>query len=92
MMPEHIKLLNDMWEETEYRKKPILDEQQSIEIDMKLQCAIHNDLTVKIKYFEDHNFQTKRGKLLEISSFKTALQLDDHTEISWGNIIDVYID
>lgn len=92
MMPEHIKLLNDMWEEKEYKKKPILDEQQLIEIDMKLQCAIHNDLTVKIKYFEDHNYQTKRGKLLDISSLKKALQLDDNTEIAWESIIDVYID
>lgn len=92
MMPEHISLLKDMWEETEHKKKPILDEQQLLEIDMKLQCAIHNDLIVIIKYFEDHNYQTKRGKLLEISSLKKAVQLDDNTEITWENIINVYID
>ncbi|MTW85644.1 hypothetical protein F3157_08210 [Virgibacillus dakarensis] len=40
MMPEHVELLKKTWEELERKEKPILDDQQKLDIDLKLQCAI----------------------------------------------------
>ncbi|MEC5424295.1 YolD-like family protein [Virgibacillus sp. C22-A2] len=94
MMPEHINLLNQMWEEKEYKEKPLLDEQHMYEINMKLHLAISNNLNVFIEYYKDHDFHEINGKLKMIDSTQKYLQLDDEnpTEILMENILDVHID
>lgn len=90
MMPEQIQMLNKMWAEQDYKEKPILDEQQIIDINTALQMAIYNDLTVEIKYYSCRDYLTKKGKLLKIDTSK--IRLDDYTEIKLDNVLDVYID
>ncbi|OZU90574.1 hypothetical protein CIL03_05370 [Virgibacillus indicus] len=94
MLPEHVQMLNEMWEEDEYKEKPILDEQKIMEIDASLQCAIHNDLTVAIKFFENRSYHTAKGKILKIDSLNKTLQLrnQEETKVSLYNVIDVFID
>ncbi|GGB56944.1 hypothetical protein GCM10011409_38160 [Lentibacillus populi] len=90
MMPEHIKLLNEMWDELERKDKPILDDQQKLDIDLKLQCAIKDDLTVEVKYFSDGDYLTAKDKLQMIDRKKIMLQ--DGKEIPLNDVLDVYID
>ncbi|GGB27006.1 hypothetical protein GCM10011409_00360 [Lentibacillus populi] len=90
MMPEHIKLLNDMWEELERKEKPILDDQQKLEIGYKLQCAIKDDLTVEVKYFNDGDYLTAKEKLHMID--RQNIRLCDGREIPFDDVLDVYID
>jgi hypothetical protein len=45
------------------RKKPILDEQKINQINLKLQLALHDNLTYEVKYFKKHGFQMIRGKI-----------------------------
>ncbi|GAB3801050.1 YolD-like family protein [Virgibacillus kimchii] len=47
MLPEHVQLIKEMWEEDDKKEKPILDEQQIEEIIMKLRMALHDNLTVE---------------------------------------------
>jgi len=84
MLPEHAKMLEHIWSESEHKEKPLLDEQQKIENDLMLQQAIHDNLIVEIKYFKDHEFHTIKGKVLFIDmnsrSFKVGsvgIGLDD---------------
>ncbi|MBP1969117.1 hypothetical protein J2Z83_001220 [Virgibacillus natechei] len=90
MLPEHIALLNDMWEEGKHQENPILDEQKLMEINSQLQRAIHNDLTIEVKHNAGRDYLTKKGKLHKVDN--VSLQLDDHTEIKLDNVLDVYID
>jgi len=92
MLPEQIKLLNDYWESTEYKQKPILDEQEIEEIGIKLQMAIHNDLTVEVKYFADHDYKLIKGKLRKIDSVDKTLQFDDYARIKLIDVLDVNIE
>lgn len=94
MLPEHVQLLNEMWKEDEYQVKPTLDEQKITEIDGRLQCAIHNDLTVVVKFFKNHSCWTAKGKILKIDSLNKILQLTSQggMKIALGNVIDVYIE
>ncbi|WP_040954083.1 YolD-like family protein [Virgibacillus sp. SK37] len=73
MMPEHINLLKQMWEEKDHKKKPILDEQQVNEISLKLQLAISNDLNVSIDYYKQHDFHKINGKLIKIDLMRKYL-------------------
>ncbi|GAB3055264.1 YolD-like family protein [Virgibacillus ainsalahensis] len=94
MMPEHIQLLNQMWKEKEYKEKPILDEQKIQDIETQLQMAIHNNLTVKVEYYANHDIHTIAGKLLKIDSMNKSIQLNDNsrTIIPLNSVLDAYID
>ncbi|MGJ9458491.1 YolD-like family protein [Oceanobacillus sp. CF4.6] len=94
MMPEHINLLNQMWEEKEHKIKSELDEQQLNDINMKLQLAIHNDLSITIEYYKRYDFHKINGKLKKIDTMKRYLQLNDnkYTIVSLESILEVYID
>lgn len=92
MMPEHIKMINDLWAEDDRKEKPILDEQQKVEIDLKLQLAIKDDLTVEVEYYADCDYHILKGKLLMVDSLNRRLRFDDEeTEIQLDDIIDVNI-
>lgn len=91
MLPEHIELLKKMWEEDDYKENPILDEQQIDEMELKLQCALHNNLTVEIKYYDKPHYCMARGKLKVINTRTGLLRLGEK-EIAIENVIDVYID
>lgn len=93
MMPEQTAMLEKYFAEQEYKEKSILDEQQLIEINMKLQCALHNDLTVEIEHSKNHDYCYSKGKLKMINSNRSTLQLNDadHTEIAFTNLLDVTV-
>lgn len=93
MLPEHIELLKDAFAEFEYKEKPILDEQQIIEINTQLKHALKANLAVEIKYYLDHDFYTSKGKLLNIDTFGGYLRLDDENkeEIYLIDIVDVKV-
>lgn len=59
---------------------------------MKLQVAIHNDLSVIIKYFRNGNYKTHRGKLDTIDVQNKFLLLRDETWINLQDIIDLQLD
>ncbi|WP_158591788.1 YolD-like family protein [Oceanobacillus halophilus] len=92
MMPEHINMLNQMWNEKEYKTKPIIDAQQLSEMNTKLQLAIHNNLTVRIKYYKNHDFHTMAGKLKSIDINNKQIVLQGKERICLTDILDVIIE
>jgi hypothetical protein len=94
MLPEHINKLEEFWSEQEEKKKPILDEQEMEEIDVKLQCALQNDLTIIIKYFQNHDFNSIRVKINTIDVHNKVIVLNDSdkTSLKFNQLIDVFID
>jgi len=96
MMPEHEEMLQQMWQEQEYKQKPILDEQKQFELSTKLQLALQNDLTVEIEYYDHgiHDFQTLKGKLVMADTLANTLRFDndENTAIHLDDIMEVVID
>lgn len=90
MLPEHIEMLNKMWEEQEHKEMPVLDEQQIAENNMLLQDALENDLEIRIKYFVDGEYKTIEGHLLYIDILNERLFIDD-IEIKLEHIIEVIL-
>lgn len=83
-----------MWKEKKYKKKPVIDEQQMNEINMKLQIAIHNNLNVIIEYYKDYETYKINGKVRKVDSLRKYLQLNDsnYTSIPVSDILNVQID
>ena len=92
MMPEHIKMIENLWREDKKKTKPIIDEQQKEEFDMMLQLALKDYLTVEVTYYADHDFHTVKDKLLKIDSLNRSLRFDhEETNIYLDDIIEVTI-
>src|SRR5699024_389951 len=91
MLPEHVEMLKEVFRQDEYKEKPILDEQQKVEMDTMLQCALHNDLTVEITYFADHDYKKVEGQLLMIDVLNNRLALEAEIEIKISDVIGVNV-
>ena len=63
MLIEHRDRLKELKEHEDDKEKPILDDQEKEVINTKLQQAIHNNLSVTIKYYEDKRFKTITGTI-----------------------------
>ncbi|SHH87899.1 YolD-like family protein [Virgibacillus chiguensis] len=90
MMPEHIEMLQEMWEEQDYKEKLILDEQQQEEINNKLLMAGVNDLTVELKYFNKHDFYKVKGKITSINKQNKYINIVGQ-RLPFECIMDVWI-
>lgn len=88
MMPEQIKMLQDVFAEQNHKEKPTLDDQRLAENETMLKEAIENNLTVEIIYFKDHDLHDVCGKILFIQPQNGYLQLDD-LKINLDDIIEV---
>lgn len=94
MLPEQVKMLQQLRKEQQYKKKPILDEQQINENLFHLETAIQNDSLVTIKYFANHDFHFVKGMVgkVDIQNQKVRLHSEDELDLFFKDIIDVYID
>lgn len=90
MLPEHVKMLKDLFSEQDDIEKPIVDEQQIWKNDVLLQGALREDLTVQIQYFAHNQRRTVEGKILFIDTLRGVLQLED-TEIILQDLIEVNV-
>lgn len=91
MLPEHVNLLKEMWARDEWLEKPMLDEQLVMEINLKLQLALHNELTVEVEYFKNHGYHKVRDKLLAVDPLNNYLRLEG-MELPLDAIVGVWID
>jgi len=94
MLPEHVEILKDMWKEDERVEKGILEEDQAVEIDFKLQMAIKDDLTVQIKHHNGFDYSYANVKIISIDRNQMRLKgIDQDTKergyILLNNIMEV---
>lgn len=91
MLPEHVEALQNVFTEVECKEKPILDEQQKVEMDMQLQLALKDNLTVEITYFTDATYHTLRGKPVLIDVQGRYLKANNGEKIKLDDLTDVNI-
>ena len=94
MLPEHVKMLDKIFNEPEKKNKPVLDEQEIQEINMKIHQGIHQNKTISITYYKNHDYKTVSGKLQKVDVMNKYIQLKDKefTTIPIKHVIDVSID
>lgn len=91
MTVEQQETLRKLWEMQEWKEQPILDEQLIVEINLKLQMALENDLTIEIEYFKNHDFHKVKGKLLGMNPLMNYIKIEDK-EIPLDSISGAQID
>ncbi len=88
MLPEHVDVLQDMWEKLERKEMPILDEQKLEELDVQLQAAVRQGICIEIKYFNGRDFLTSKGKVKQITN--ECLYLQSGKAIKRGQVLDIW--
>ncbi len=89
MLSGHVGLLQDAW--TEYKQRPILNEQKMVEIDSKLKFALEEQVELEMTYYQAGNTFTSSGKLIKIDQWQGFIVLlsEGGGKISLHDIIDV---
>ncbi|MFD2045998.1 YolD-like family protein [Ornithinibacillus salinisoli] len=91
MIPEHVKMLQEIRERQNYKQKPVISDYQKEEINIHLQMAIHNDLTIELEYFKDHDYHKIKGKLLSVDVLNQYVNIEDEY-IPLDNLTGTWID
>ncbi|KJS88567.1 MAG: hypothetical protein JM58_00685 [Peptococcaceae bacterium BICA1-8] len=88
MLPEHKKLLEKMYEEQEYVKKPILDSDKCEEINAVLLLAINEGRRIRFKVYQENRFRFIEGIIKRYISSERKIKLVD----SLDKIVFLHLD
>ena len=91
MLPEHVEALKKLREEENWKEKPIIDEHLIEEINLILQLALKDDLTIEVEYFKDHDYHKIKGKLLAVDPLLSYVRFEDD-EIPLDSVTGARID
>ena len=92
MLPEHMKLLREWYEEDEQDEKPVLDETDLERIQEEIGIALTRQCEVRIKTWRDHKFEYHKGVIKQVDSEKRTLVCEDpfsEYRIAAEEIIDI---
>ena len=88
MQLEHRKELKKLKKHEDDKEKPTLDKQEKEMINTKLQQAIHNNLAITIKYYEDKSFKTITGSIKKTDVNKGVIFINDQ-KIKVENLVGI---
>lgn len=96
MLPEHVEMVKNVWEEDERIEKPILDDQQLEEIGFALERSMQDGLTVKVKYHNGFDFSYVNIKVTALDSNQKVIRginqkTKDVERVLFEQIIEVSI-
>ncbi|MGM8365855.1 YolD-like family protein [Virgibacillus sp. W0181] len=91
MLPEHVEMLKQVFAETSYQEKPMLDEQQKMKIDRELSDALNRGGSVEITVYQNHRLDKVSGKPVYVDKGSGYLRINDsnNPEIPLANIVDI---
>src|SRR5699024_12312977 len=73
---KHRGAVKDVLAGEERKGKPILDEQQKMEIDANIKRALRDDLFIEITYYAAFDYKKVSGNLLSADVFQGFVKLD----------------
>jgi hypothetical protein len=90
MLPEHKKMLSDLYEEQKHVTKPKLDEQKLEELNGIVQVAVGHALDVKVTFYRNHAFHSVTGQVAKMDGLLKAIWIiDDSCENHHVSLEDI---
>lgn len=81
MLPEHVKMLSDLWKEQKLVEKPIIDEQEFEEIGIIIRDSLDYTLDIKLTYWKSGRFEVVTGIVgrvdMQLKQVRMDLEDDD---------------
>ena len=88
MLVEHRDRLKKLKEHEEDKEKPILDDQEKSVINSKLQQAVHNNLAVTIKHYQNKRFKIITGTIKKVDVNRGIIFISDQ-KIKVENLLGI---
>lgn len=89
MLPEHVELLKELWDEENQREKPILEEQMKEFIEKKILNSYVTQRCIGVKYYKNNQILSVQGKIIHLDQQKGQITFQCGMNIQLGNIISV---
>src|SRR5699024_1669335 len=92
MLPEHVALLKEMWQEDIKVQKPEIDAQEIELMNQKLHCAYCYEEAVHLSVYKNGEIVTIAGNISKVSTSSGTLQIENDLEyrtIPFKDIIKV---
>ncbi|MBB5174874.1 YolD-like family protein [Texcoconibacillus texcoconensis] len=87
MLPEHVQRLNEWETEKKKATKPMVDEQQFIEMEYTIAQSIAENKPVHVTYWEDGSFYALTGHIRTMSYETKHLKVVDQYE----NVVTIHV-
>lgn len=91
MLPEHVQLLKDLWEEDYNTHKPILDSQEIEEMDKQLRSAFVSNTPITISIYSNQKTKEYTGTITRLTHDGIVIQLKngERVPLSFQQIISI---
>ncbi|WNF38945.1 YolD-like family protein [Bacillaceae bacterium IKA-2] len=93
MLPEHVAMLRKLKESTNYKTKPILDEQILEELNEMMCMSMQAKELIKLTYYQEHDYKSIIGVIQSFDIVSKCVLITSEEGISFQlkveNIIDV---
>lgn len=93
MLPEHVAMLRKLKESTNYKTKPILDEQFLAELNETMCMSMQVKEAIKLTYYHEHDYKSITGVIQSFDIVSKCVRITSEEGISVQlkveNIIDV---
>ena len=93
MLPEHVEILQELWQEDRYEKKPTIDEQQMEWNEQLLQEAYINQSLIQVTHYNAGTYHKERLRVMYMEpstrSIRFTDQQDDRKYISIEKILQI---
>jgi hypothetical protein len=90
MLPEHKKMLSRLYEELNFKEKPIIDEQQYEQFNQMMQQAMAKTQMMDITYYVNGDFKHIRGMIRDVNVYKGELNiLGEEREVHFLSLKDI---
>lgn len=76
LQPEQAKMQRDFWRDTERRRKPIIDEHEAEEFDLRIAYATEYNHAVKLTIWEDGFTHYMTGRVHHINPITHELRIE----------------
>lgn len=90
MIPEHVKMLRDLWDEQKLVEKPILDEQAFEQIGIVIMDSLKHTIDIKLTYWKNGRFEEVIGVVgrvdMQIKQVRMNLEDEEIEYIMLDNI------
>jgi len=81
MLPEHVQLLKDLWEEDHNVRKPLLDSQEIEEMEKQLCNAFQSNSTVTISIYSHQKIKDYTGTIIKLAHDGIIIRLENGEKV-----------
>ncbi len=93
MLPEHVEILQELWQEDRYQKKPTVDEQQMERNEHFIQEALAHQTYIQVTYYDAGTYRKEQLKVMYLepktNSVRFTNRQDERQSIRMDHILQV---